>query len=97
MRAAALQRADPARFAALQRQQAATRMRAAALQQAQLAAGIVRYPIPYGVLTGAALQRQQAVARMQAAARGESSAARKEMRKRLIRVQQERMRRAKKG
>jgi hypothetical protein len=84
-----------ARMAQIRKMQAATRVRAAALQQAQLAAGVIRYPIPYGVLTGAALQRQQAVARMQAARR--SSEARTEMRRRLIRLQQERIRTGKKG
>jgi len=89
----ALQRADPVKFAMLQRQQAAARMRAAAAQQqAQLAGGIIAYPIPYGVLTGAALQRQQAVARMQAGARRQSEV-QKELRRRAARMQQERIRR----
>jgi len=81
------------KFAMLQRQQAAARMRAAAAQQqAQLAGGIIAYPIPYGVLTGAALQRQQAVARMQAGARRQSEV-QKELRRRAARMQQERIRR----
>jgi hypothetical protein len=65
MQAARLQQADPARFAAVQRQAVAAQMRAAALQ-AQL--GIRAYPIPYGGLSGAVLQRQAVATQMRAAA-----------------------------
>jgi hypothetical protein len=71
MQARALQRADPARFAAMQKQAAALQRQAIARKQAALreraALAVGAYPVPYGVLAAAALQRQ-AVAKMRARA-----------------------------
>ena len=50
MKAAVLQRTDPARFAALQRNVAMARMQAGA-EQARIA-----YPVPYGGLGGLAVE-----------------------------------------
>jgi len=63
MQVAALQRTDPARFAAIQRHVAASRMRAAALRPEE---EIEPLPFPYASLATAALQRR-AIAQMQAA------------------------------
>ena len=63
MRAAVLQRTDPARFAALQRNVAMARMQAGA-EQARIA-----YPVPYGGLGGLAVRTTSAAARSVAAER----------------------------